>query len=73
MLLIRAIINSQKQEGLRIRNLSWWKKAVWSRQEVERNLRRKDVVSPYAGRGSFTGEFFCLYSCRAERNLCKHL
>ena len=68
MLLVRAIINSQKQQGLIFYELEISVDET-KRYEVVKRLREiyaeKLWSVPYLGSGSFAGEFFCLYSRRA--------
>ena len=75
MLLVRAIINSQKQQGLIFYELEM------SIDEIKRFgiIRRLSEIyaeklwsGPYLGGWSFAGEFFCLYSCGARRSLHKY-
>jgi DNA-binding Lrp family transcriptional regulator len=66
MLLVRAIINSQKQQGLIFYELEISIDET-KRYEVAKRLSeiyaRKTLVSTYLGGGCLAGESFCLYSC----------
>ena len=74
MLLIRAIIDGQKQEGLIFYELEMLvdeKKQYEVVKRLSENYAERLWSVRTLSSGSFAGEFFCLYSCRTRRNLCK--
>ena len=75
MLLVRAIISSQKQQGLIFYELEM---SVDETKQYEVIKRLSEIYveklwsGTYLGGGSLAGEFFCLYSCRARGSIRKH-